>query len=73
MEDCQNVETIFNMKMEQFIVPLEHIQPLELKTILSLTPEPPGEELVEFCQLFGITLVHVPVESATSPRFLINL
>jgi tyrosine-protein phosphatase OCA6 len=34
---------------------------LQIKTIISLTPEPPTADLEEFCRRFGIISLHIPV------------
>ncbi|KAJ3410424.1 hypothetical protein HDV05_003810 [Chytridiales sp. JEL 0842] len=35
---------------------------LNLKTIVSLTPDPPSTSLLEFCQLYNITTLHIRVD-----------
>lgn len=37
------------------------LKSLKLKTVLSLTPEPPSADLVDFASLFNITIVHIQV------------
>jgi protein tyrosine/serine phosphatase len=37
---------------------------LQLKTILSLVPEPPTEDLKQFCELASINIIHIPVSRA---------
>jgi tyrosine-protein phosphatase OCA6 len=37
---------------------------LQLKTILSLVPEPPTEDLKHFCELASINIIHIPVNRA---------
>lgn len=34
---------------------------LQIKTMISLTPEPPTADLEEFCRQFGIINIHIPV------------
>ena len=34
---------------------------LELKTIISLTPEIPTNDLNQFCQQYGVNNIHIPV------------
>ncbi len=41
---------------------------LRLKTIVSLVPEEPTQDLKDFCELYGIRLVHIQV-SSTSQHF----
>jgi tyrosine-protein phosphatase OCA6 len=34
---------------------------LQIKMMISMTPEPPTADLNEFCQQFGIVNLHIPV------------
>jgi hypothetical protein len=34
---------------------------LQIKTMISLCPEPPTADLEEFCRQFGIVSLHIPV------------
>jgi len=39
---------------------------LQLKTIISLTPEPPIPDLVLFAEMAGIKLLHVPISRTSA-------
>jgi len=42
-----------------------HLSRLRLKTIVSLTPEPPSPDLVDFAKIANIDLVYIPVNRST--------
>ena len=47
------------------------LQRLQLKTIISLTPEFPNQDIIDYATLHSIQLLHVPIQQNTtlSPHF----
>jgi hypothetical protein len=38
-----------------------YLSRLQLKTIISLTPEPPVQDLITFGEMAGATCIHIPI------------
>jgi hypothetical protein len=48
-----------------------YLHRLGLKTIVSITPEPPSGDIVDLCELLGIKLVHIQVTDISTSFFFL--